>query len=129
MDWYSTFVSNKSSPWKFKNFYDNYLVPFGKKMLGYEQMKNTQNSLQAQIDYEQYLKRGNERALADWHRNLPGRTIRYPELSYLGQIMRANTSIARAGFDYDTAYANYISNLPFRGAGLYNVARGLYRSL
>lgn len=101
----------------------------GGMFTGRNQMLNAQASAQAQIDYEQYLKRGNERALADWHRNLPGRKIRYPEFSYPGQIYRSNTAIARAGFDYDNAYANYIGNLPYRTAGLYGVGSKLSRTL
>lgn len=98
-------------------------------LIGYNQMKNTQQSLSAQIDYDQYIKRGNERALADWKKNVPNRTIRYPELSYEGQIRRADTSIARANFDYATADANYYGNLPYRAAGLYGIGSKLYRSL
>lgn len=96
---------------------------------GKTQRDNTQASLQAQIDYEQYLRAGNERALADWHKNVPNRQIRYPELSYPGQIYRANTSIARAGFDYSTADANYYGNLPYRVAGLYGIAGRISRTL
>lgn len=98
-------------------------------MLGYTQAQNTQASLSAQIDYEQYIRGGNERALRDWHKNVPNRSIKYPELSYEGQIRRADTSIARAGFDYSTADANYYGNLPYRTAGLYGIGSRVYRSL
>lgn len=104
-------------------------IPMLKDFFGYTQYENTQNSLSAQMDYEQYLKAGNERALRDWHKNLPGREIKYPEFSYAGQIYRSNTSIARAGFDYDTASANYYGNLPYRSAGLYGIVGKLSRSL
>lgn len=109
----------------------NPYVDFGSMISGRKQMQNTQQSLSAQIDYEQYLKRGNERALADWNKNVgsQGRTIRYPELSYAGQIRRSDTSIARASFDYDTASANYWGNLPYRTAGLYGIGSRLSRSL
>lgn len=109
----------------------NPYVDFGSMISGRKQMQNTQQSLSAQIDYEQYLKRGNERALADWNKNVgsQGRTIRYPELSYAGQIRRADTSIARASLDYDTASANYWGNLPYRTAGLYGIGSRLSRSL
>lgn len=109
----------------------NPYVDFGSMISGRKQMQNTQQSLSAQIDYEQYLKRGNERALADWNKNVgsQGRTIRYPELSYAGQIRRSNTSIARASLDYDTASANYWGNLPYRTAGLYGIGSRLSRSL
>lgn len=109
--------------------YRNAWIQFGGMISGKTQRDNTQASLQAQIDYEQYLKAGNERALRDWHKNVPGRTIKYPELSYAGQIRRADTSIARAGFDYNTADANYYGNLPYRAAGLYGIFGRLSRSL
>ena len=128
-DWYSMFVSNRNSPYKWQNFYNSYLKPLSENMLGYTQMKNTQASLQKQIEYEEYIKRGNERALADWHRNVPNRRIAYPEFSYPGQIARANTSIARAGLDYDTASANYTGNFLYRSAGLYGIGTRLFRRL
>ena len=98
-------------------------------LLGYTQKENIQNSLDAQIAYEEYLKAGNERALRDWHKGFPGREIKYPEFSYPGQIYRANTSIARAGFDYNTADANYYGNLPYRAGGLYGLASRFSRYL
>lgn len=98
-------------------------------LTGRTQMRNTQRSLTAQMDYEQYLKRGNERALADWHRNVPGREIRYPEFSYSGQIRRADTSITRAGLDYATAGANYYGNLAYRVGGLYGISSRASRRL
>lgn len=98
-------------------------------LTGRAQMRNTQRSLNAQIAYEQYLKKGNERALSDWHRNVPGRSIKYPEFSYSGQIRRADTSITRAGFDYGTAGANYYGNLAYRIAGLYGVSSRVSRRL
>lgn len=129
MNFYNSFVSSGKFNWS--NFYNEHLKDFAEQLLGYRQMSNTQQSLSAQIDYEQYLKRGNERALADWNKNVgsQGRTIRYPELSYAGQIRRADTSIARASLDYDTASANYWGNLPYRTAGLYGIGSRLSRSL
>lgn len=112
-----------------KSLYDQPFLKWGKMLSGRQQMENTQASLQKQIDYEQYLKAGNERALADWHKNVPNRQIRYPELSYAGQIRRADTSIARAGLDYDTASANYYGNVLYRGAGLYGIGSRLTRFL
>lgn len=96
---------------------------------GYTQFRNAQASTQTQIDYENYLRAGNERALRDWHKNVPNRQIRYPELSYPGQIYRSDTSIARNMYDYSTAGANYTGNLIFRLGGLYGVANRLSRSL
>lgn len=100
-------------------------------LLGYTQMRNTEKSTQAQIDYEEYLKQGNERALSDWNRFVgwQGKKIQYPELSYPGQIYRSNTAIARAGFDYANASANYFGNLPYRVAGLYGIGGKLSRTL
>lgn len=120
-NWYSMFVYSRDNPYSWRNLI--------KDVLGYNQYRNTQASLEAQMNYEQYLKAGNERALADWHRNLPGREIRYPEFSYSGQIYRANTSLARAGFDYDTARSNFVGNLPYRATGLYGISSRLSRTL
>lgn len=107
----------------------NPYVEVGGMFTGRTQMKNTQASIQAQIDYEQYLKAGNERALRDWHKNVPGRYIKYPEFSYAGQIYRADTSIASAGFNYDNAFANYVGSFPYKSAGLYGIGSRLSRSL
>lgn len=115
----------------YSDFLNAYWAPFRviSPMIGYNQMKNTQASLQKQIDYEQYIRAGNERALSDWHKNVPGRSIKYPEFSYSGQVQRANTSIARAGFDYATADANYSGNTPYRVAGLYGIGSRVARML
>lgn len=43
-----------------------------------------------------YQKAGYERQLADWKRNVPGRQIRYPELSYPGHIRAADTGISQS---------------------------------
>lgn len=102
---------------------------FEQMITGRTQMRNTQKALTAQMKYDQYLAEGNKRALADWYKNVPGRTIKYPEFSYAGQIYRANTSLARAGLDYDTAYANYYGNLPYRGSGLYGIGSRVSRRL
>lgn len=98
-------------------------------IFGRTQMRNTQKSLSTQMDYEQYLRQGNERALSDWYKNVRGRTIKYPEFSYPGQIHRADTSIARAGFDYSTASANYYGNLAYRVGGLYGISSRATRNL
>lgn len=128
-NWYSMFVSDRNSPYKFDNLYKNYIEPFARDLLGYTQMKNTQASTTAQMDYEQYLKAGNERALADWHKNVPNREIKYPEFSYPGQIYRADTALTRAGLDYDTSRANYTGNLLYRSAGLYGIGTRLFRRM
>lgn len=94
---------------------------------GKTQYDNTIASNQAQIDYNEYLRVGNERALADWKRGFPGKEIRYPELSYPGAIYRTNTGTARTMFDSDSATANYYGNLGFRLAGLYGIASRVSR--
>lgn len=111
-------IRGNYSPWKLEDM-----------ITGYTQMRNTQKSLSAQMNYDQYLAEGNKRALADWSRNVPGRTIKYPEFSYAGQIMRANTSLARAGLDYSTSSANYYGNLPYRAGGLYGIGSRMSRRL
>lgn len=98
---------------------------------GYTQMRNTQDSVKAQIGYNDYLARGNARALADWQRNVGSqhRTIQYPELSYAGAIHRAYTGSARAMYDSANAGANFVGNLAYRGAGLYGIGSRISRWL
>lgn len=98
-------------------------------LLGITQGHNQQESIATQMDYEQYLRNANERALADWHRNVPNRTIKYPEFSYEGQIRRADTALTRLGLDYDTTYANMTSGAFYKGAGLYGVGSRLTRRM
>lgn len=88
-------------------------------------------SYNEQIAYEEYLRQGNIRAYNDWQKNVgsQGRTIRYPELSYPGQIHRSDTAIARNLLDYSTADSNFISNLPYRTVGLYSIGGRLSRTL
>lgn len=121
------------NPWKnmisvYKGNWNNAKQFFG-DVSGYNQYKQTQKSNQAQIDYDTYLRRGNERALADWHRNLPGRQIRYPELSYPGAIYRADTGVARSMYSSDSALSNFAGNVVYRSAGLYHVAGGVSRRM
>lgn len=106
-------------------------LQFIEDLSGYSQYKNTQNSTQTQIDYNNYLKGGNARALVDWQKNVgsQGRTIKYPELSYAGQMYRADTASTRAMFDADTAGSNFFGNLPYRAGGLYGISSRLSRSL
>lgn len=135
MSWYSSYVRGGNKLFgtnlynQFKSYAWPYIRDYGQRVLGYTQYKNTQASLSAQMDYEQYLKSANERAYADWQRNVPNRSIKYPEFSYLGQIRKADTSIAAAGFSYDNAYSNYIGGLANRSLGLYSVPGRLYRNL
>lgn len=122
-NWYNRYVGSGHYA---KDFIWSYVRPWAESALGYTQYKNQQASSKATIDYEQYLKAGNERALRDWHKNVKGRTIKYPEFSYPGAIYRSDTSIATAGFSYDNAYANYSGNLGRRAYGLYGLGSGLY---
>ena len=125
----ASWVYNRMNPYSMDNIIKNYVKPWAMSVLGYNQLKNTEESVNNQISYEQYLRSGNERALEDWHRNVPNRQIRYPELSYPGQIRRADTSIANLGISYDTAYQNYTGNLLYKSMGLYGVPGRLYRSM
>lgn len=96
---------------------------------GRRQKENTQQSVAYQISYNDYLVRSNARAYRDWQKNVGryGRKIKYPGLSYPGQIYKANTATARAMLDADTASANYYGNLPFRLAGVYGITSRLSR--
>lgn len=97
---------------------------------GYSQFRNTQASTAAQIDYNEYLKRGNERALADWQKNVGWQrntSIKYPEFSYAGQIRGLGTASSRAMYDSNNAYSNFVGNLPYRGAGLYGIGGRIAR--
>lgn len=125
--WYGA-VGRRSPYFDYRSYLPQ-IREFGSNVLGYTQYQNTRKSAETQISYEQYLRRGNERALADWHKNLPGRRIRYPEFSYAGQIARADTAIGRLGYESDSAYANFYGNLPYRTAGLYGIGGRVARSL
>lgn len=117
------------NPYSVDNLINNYVKPWFKNYMGYNQMKNTQESYQAEIGYQEYLKGGYNRALSDWHKNVPNRKIRYPEFSYPGQIRRADTSIVTATLGYNNAYSNYEGNILGRAMGLYGVPGRVYRSL
>lgn len=107
------------------------ITRLGRDMLGYSQWQNSRKSYQTQIDYEQYIRSANERALAGWNNTYgrKGLTIKYPEFSYAGQIARSDTAIARNMLDYASADSNMYGNLPYRAGGLYGVAGGLFRRL
>lgn len=107
------------------------ITKLGKDMLGYSQWQNSKKSYQAQIDYEEYIRKANQRALDNWYRTYgsKGLTIKYPEFSYSGQIVRSNTAIARNMFDYASSDSNMYGNLPYRAGGLYGVTGGLFRRI
>lgn len=127
----ASWAYNRMNPYSMDNIIKNYVKPWAMSVLGYNQFKNTEQSVNNQIGYEQYLRAGNERALVDWNRNVgrKGRSIRYPEFSYPGQIRRIDTSIANLDLSYDTAYSNYTGNLLNKSMGLYGVPGRLYRSM
>lgn len=93
-----------------------------KAYTGKTQYENSTASYTAQIDYNNYLRAGYERQLADWNHYVgsKGLSIRYPELSYAGKIRQVDTANTRAGFDISTASANYTRNVYGIAGSLYN---------
>lgn len=49
-----------------------------------------------QRELYRYQRAGYERQLRDWHKNVPGRTIRYPEQSYAGHIRSLDIGISQS---------------------------------
>lgn len=49
-----------------------------------------------QRELYRYQKHDYERQLRDWKKNVPGRTIRYPALSYPGHIRALDTGISQS---------------------------------
>lgn len=49
-----------------------------------------------QRELYRYQKQGYERQLRDWHKNVPNRSIRYPELSYPGHIRSLDIGISQS---------------------------------
>lgn len=127
-------VSYRSGPWPIlygrSNGYTsavNSVWNWVDNVSGKSQRDYIEASNRAQIDYNNYLAKGNARAYADWKKGFPGKEIRYPELSYPGAIYRANTGSARSMYDIDIADSNYTGNLAFRLAGLYGIGSRLAR--
>lgn len=121
------------NPYAFRAWYLTHMYPDQviRSLLGIRQTENAKASAQTQISYEDYLKAGNQRALDDWQKNVGkyGKTIRYPEFSYPGQIYRSDTAIARNMLDYDTADANFYGRSLYGSVGLYGVGSRLTRWL
>lgn len=72
------------------------LVPI---MIGASLMAGAGANLYSQYKQRElyrYQRSGYERQLADWKRNTPGRSIRYPELSYPGRIRALDTGISQS---------------------------------
>lgn len=80
-----------------------------------------------QRQFYNYQKQAYERQLEDWHRNTPGREIRYPELSYAGRIRAADLGISQSyAASYGTT-ANAVSSIGSLGfSAQRSVARSLY---
>lgn len=79
-----------------------------------------------QRDLYRYQRGGYERQLADWKRNVPGRTIRYPEFSYPGHIRALDTGISQS---YSSSFGTVSRSIgQFGGSAAYGrgVARSLY---
>lgn len=127
----ASWAYNRMNPYSMDNLIKNYVKPWAMNVLGYNQKELTQDSINEQIGYEQYLRAGYERQLADWNKNVgsKGRTIRYPELAFAGKIRGIDTAVTRLGLDYDIASANYSGNLVNKSMGLYSVPGRLYRSM
>lgn len=127
---YGSMFSYAKGIWNNTIDMDSRFMQFLGSPFGYTQYRNTLASTQAQIDYNDYIKQANERAQADWYRNVGGRrTIAYPELSYAGAIYRADTSSARSMYDSNNAFANFAGNIPYRAAGLYGIGSRISRWL
>lgn len=112
----------------FWNHYSGY-------MTGRNAYNSQKESYEAEIKYQEYLKQAYDRQLRDWQKNVPNRKIAYPELSFAGQMYRADTAIARSNYGIDTAHANYVGHMAntamgyARGAGLYKVSGSPSRRL
>lgn len=115
---------NMKTDWMYKQ---NPLVDFLKDISGYNQYETTAKSNQAQIAYDEYLKKQNEMALEMWHKNVPGRSIAVPGLSYPGAIYRADTGIARSMYNSDLALSNFAGSAPYRTLGLYGIGSRVSR--
>lgn len=79
-----------------------------------------------QREFYNYQKKGYERQLEDWHKNVPGREIRYPELSYPGRIRAADTGISQSYASSYSTTANAVSSIGSLG---FSAARSVARSL
>lgn len=111
--------------------HNDYAIEGGAVMSGLRSAMDKEQSNTIQIGYNEYMKGGNQRAYDDWQRlyGSKGLSIRYPELSYPGAIAGYDAGTSRAYLSSDIAYSDYISSLPYRGAGLYGVASRAVRTL
>lgn len=98
---------------------------------GWRKYHDTVKSNQVQINYNEYMKAGNQRALNDWQKlyGSKGLSIKYPEFSYAGSIAGYDAGISRSYIANDIAGSNLVGGLPYKGAGLYGVAGRAVRRL
>lgn len=82
-------------------------------------------SQEKQRELYRYQKKGYERQLEDWHRNVPNRSIRYPELSYPGHIRALDTGISQS---YASSVGT-VSHLVGQYVGIGSYGSGSARSL
>lgn len=116
-------------PYVFSNAYGSGFWTRVKDFWGYNQKEYNKEQTANTIALNEYLRGGYERQLRDWHRNVPNRQIKYPELSYAGQIYSLNTGNANASLGYDITASNYNSNLYGRAFGLYGIGGKFSRYL
>lgn len=64
-----------------------------------------------QRELYRYQRGGYERQLRDWHKNVPGRKIRYPEQSYPGHIRSLDTGISQSYASSAGSVAGFTRNL------------------
>lgn len=79
-----------------------------------------------QRELYQYQKNAYERQYRDWSKNVPNRTIRYPELSYPGHIKQMDTGISQSYASSVGSVSRFTGQLA--GGTLYrrNHARSLF---
>lgn len=72
-------------------------------------------SQKKQRDLFRYQKNAYDRQYSDWQKNVPGRKIRYPELSYPGRSYAADIGISQS----------YASSVSTAAGGVGDVANGI----
>lgn len=78
-----------------------------------------------QRDLYRYQRGGYERQLQDWHKNVSGRSIRYPETSYEGHIRALNTGISQS---YASTLGSIGRSLGFAGGSALAYQHGVSRN-
>lgn len=95
---------------------------------GWRAYRDKKASNQLQIDYNTMMANANQRAYNDWIKNVK-RSMRYPELSYLGAVASYSSGTGRAYLSNDIAGSELVGSLPYRGAGLYGIPGRALRRL